>query len=89
MFLTAPLSDDAAAFRLGLCETRQRDGKRGTRSEGVAPLATPPSSPLPLSEGLEKRLGLRNGGFHGAYQGGNLRFHRHPLLSYGGNRPGI
>jgi hypothetical protein len=41
---------------------------------------TPPLGPLPLIEGLEKRIGLRNGGFHGANQGGNLRFHCHPFL---------
>jgi hypothetical protein len=53
------------------------------------PIATPPSGPLSLIEGLDKRIGLCNGSFHGANQGGNLRFHHHPLLPYGGNRPGI
>src|SRR5258708_27944792 len=53
------------------------------------PMATPPSGPLLLIEGLEKRIGLRNGGLHGANQGGNLHFHRYPLLPYGGNRPSI
>src|SRR6266851_7291186 len=52
-------------------------------------MATPPSGPLPLIEGLHKRIGLRNGGLHGANQARNLRFHCHSLLPYGGNRPRI
>ena len=52
-------------------------------------IATLPSGLLPLIEGLDKRIGLRNGGFHGAHQGSNLCFHRHSLLPYGGNRSGI
>src|SRR5213592_1153532 len=52
-------------------------------------MATSPLGPLLLIEGLEKRISLRNGGFHGANQARNLRFHRHPLLPYRGNRPGV
>ena len=34
-------------------------------------IATRPSGLLPLIERLDKRIGLRNGGFHGANQGRN------------------
>ena len=52
-------------------------------------MAIPSSGPLPLIEGFDKRIGLCNGGFHGAYQSSNRRFHCHPFLPDGGNRPGI
>src|ERR671937_2665228 len=78
---------------VALCTPRPREESHAPEHPSPMPLAwvhgAPPSGLLTLIKGLDKRIGLCNGGFHGAYQARNLRFHCHPLLPYGGNRPGI